>query len=155
MTPCWPRWTSSPARGRSRNPSRNLEPEGQPPPRREDVVHLLTIARRLPRSLPLLLALVGPLTAQTADSSLLSLERIYTSTEFRPEFFGPARWLAGGTAYTTLERSREGKGGQDLVRYDVETGTRTVLVPATRLIPAGDTLPLTVENYVWSADEQQ
>ncbi len=118
-------------------------------------MRLLTIARRLPLSLPLLLALAGPLTAQAADSSLLSLERIYTSTEFRPEFFGPARWLAGGTAYTTLERSREGKGGQDLVRYDVETGTRTVLVPATRLIPAGDTLPLTVENYVWSADEQQ
>lgn len=116
---------------------------------------LLTIARRLSRSLPLLLVLAGPLAAQAADPGLLSLERIYASTDFRPEFFGPARWLAGGAAYTTLERSREGKGGQDLVRYDVETGARTVLVPATRLIPAGDTLPLTVENYAWSADEQQ
>ncbi len=95
------------------------------------------------------------LAAQTQDSSLLSVRRIYASADFRPEFFGPARWLAGGSAYTTLERSRDRSTGQDLVRYDVQTGERSVLVPAERLIPAGDTLPLLVDRYSWSADERR
>ena len=94
-------------------------------------------------------------SGQVADSSLLSLRRIYGSPEFRPEPFGPARWLARGAAYTTLERSRETEGGQDLVRYDVATGDRTVLVAAARLKPAGDTMALTVEAYSWSKDEGQ
>jgi dipeptidyl-peptidase-4 len=94
-------------------------------------------------------------TAQTIDSTLLSVRRIYGSPDFRPEFFGPARWLARGAAYTTLEPSIVTKGGNDLVRYDSETGTRTVLVAAARLIPAGDSLPLEVEDYGWSADEKQ
>ena len=98
---------------------------------------------------------IQPTFAQVADSSLLSLRRIYGSPEFRPEPFGPARWLARGAAYTTLERSRETEGGQDLVRYDVATGDRTVLVAAARLKPAGDTMALTVEAYSWSKDEGQ
>ncbi len=96
-----------------------------------------------------------PLAAQVPDSSLLSVRRIYGSGDFSPETFGPPRWLAGGAAYTTLERSRETKGARDLVRYDVESGARTLLVPASRLIPPGDTVPLAVESYRWSDDEHQ
>ncbi len=95
------------------------------------------------------------LPAQVPDSLLLSLPRIYGSPEFRPEPFGPARWLAQGAAYTTLERSPELPQGQDLVRYDTESGERTVLVPAARLVPKGDSVPLTVESYSWSDDERQ
>lgn len=105
--------------------------------------------------LALLVLVVGPLGAQASDASQLTVRRIYGTADFRPESFGPARWLAGGTAYTTLERSREIPSGTDLVRYDCETGERTILVPAARLVPTGDTLPLTVENYRWSDDEQQ
>lgn len=116
--------------------------------------------RRLPSQSPavltlcLLLAAPG-LGAQVADSSYLSVQRIYSGADFRPESFGPSRWLAQGSAYTTLERSRDRSTGQDLVRYDVQSGERTVLVPAERLIPAGDTLPLTVDGYSWSADQRQ
>jgi len=102
-----------------------------------------------------LLACAASLPAQSEDSTLLSVRRIYAGADFRPEFFGPARWLAGGSAYTTLERSRDRTTGQDLVRYDVLTGERTVLVAAERLVPAGDTLPLTVDQYSWSADQRQ
>ncbi|HTO72981.1 MAG TPA: S9 family peptidase, partial [Gemmatimonadales bacterium] len=105
--------------------------------------------------LVLLAATAVQLPAQTADSSLLTVDRIYGSTEFRPESFGPARWLSGGTAYTTLEPSAETKGGKDIVRYDAATGARTVLVAAARLVPAGATAPLEVEDYTWSDDEKQ
>ncbi len=87
-----------------------------------------------------------------ADSSLLTVDRIFASTEFRGGSLTALAWLSDGTGYTTLERAVGGKAGQDLVRYDAETGLKTILVPAARLVPPGDTTPLNVEEYSWSAD---
>jgi dipeptidyl-peptidase-4 len=98
-----------------------------------------------------LLALAVPAGAQQADSSLLSVQRIYGTREFRSQGFGPARWLADGSSYTTLEGS-EAERGQNLVRYDSERGGREVLVVARQFIPQGDSLPLRVEEYAWSPD---
>ncbi|HWO87666.1 MAG TPA: S9 family peptidase [Gemmatimonadales bacterium] len=86
-----------------------------------------------------------------ADSALLTVDRIYGGTEFATQPFGPARWLPGGTAYTTLERAQGGRG-REIVRYDAETGAREVLVTASQLTPAGDSVPLTIENYAWTSD---
>jgi dipeptidyl-peptidase 4 len=99
----------------------------------------------------LLASTTRPALAQQADSSLLTLTRIYGSPEFASQPFGPARWLGDGDAYTTLEPAAAGEG-QDLVRYDVETGRREVLVAARALVPAGATDPLDVEDYSWSPD---
>lgn len=112
--------------------------------------------KRLPAFLLVVLCgAAASLSAQVSDSTLLSVDRIYGSPEFRSEFFGPARWLAGGTAYTTLEPSKETKGGMDIVRYEAETGARSVLVPAGKLVPQGSSTPLTIEEYSWSDDGRQ
>ena len=84
--------------------------------------------------------------------SLLTVDRIYASPEFRGGSFGPLAWLGDGSAYTTLERSTETREGRDIVRYDAQTGARTILVPAARLTPAGETTPLDIEEYSWSDD---
>jgi len=96
----------------------------------------------------------GLLAAQdgAADSSLLTVDRIFASPEFRPASASPLAWLPDGTGYTTFERVTGRRPGRDLVRYDTETGGKTVLVPSSRLIPAGDSLPLDVEDYSWSPD---
>ena len=96
----------------------------------------------------------GTLAAQrpAADSSLLTVDRIFASPEFRGGALASLVWLSDGTGYTTLERAAGGKAGQDLVRYDVETGLKTILVPAARLVPPGDSTPLAVEEYTWSRD---
>jgi dipeptidyl-peptidase-4 len=88
--------------------------------------------------------------AQQADPSILTLDRLYGSTEFRSESLGPVRWLNDGAGYTRLEPSKSVKDGRDIVRYDAETGRREVLVPAERFEPAGSSVPLTIENYIWS-----
>jgi dipeptidyl-peptidase-4 len=88
----------------------------------------------------------------TIDSSLLTVDRIFGSPEFRGGSFGPLAWLSDGIGYTTLERTAGGKPGQDIVRYDAETGLKTILVPAARLKPPGDSTPLDIEEYTWSAD---
>jgi dipeptidyl-peptidase-4 len=88
----------------------------------------------------------------TNDTTLLTVDRIFGSPEFRGGSFGPLAWLSDGVGYTTLERAAGGKPGQDIVRYDVETGLKTILVPAARLRPPGDSTPLDIEEYTWSAD---
>ena len=97
----------------------------------------------------------GTAAAQVADSALLTVERIYASPEFRGGSFGPLVWLMDGSAYTTLEDTANDKSGKDLVRYDARTGQRTILVSADRLVPVGDSTPLDIEEYRWSADGQR
>ena len=113
-----------------------------------------------------LLASVGQVVSaqQTTvtDSTRLTVERIFGSREFAPERLGPMRWMpraggvsgagGGGTAYTMLERASDGSDGRDIVRYDVESGRREVLVTASRLVPTGAEEPLEVEGYDWSPD---
>ena len=78
------------------------------------------------------------------------IERIFGAQEFKPKSFGPARWVDGGRAYTTVEPSPG--GGDDLVRYDVESGARSVLVPAEKLRPSAGAKPLAIEDYAWARD---
>ena len=89
------------------------------------------------------------LSAQQADT--LTLDRLFASRDFAGERFGPARWLSGG-GYTTLEPSDSADGGSDIVRYDPATGTRKILVSAKRLVPAGRSQALEIEDYNWSPD---
>ena len=95
------------------------------------------------------IGLTVPVLGQQADSTLLTLQRIYGSAEFKSQSFGPARWLGDGSSYTTLEQTGE---GQNLVRYDVERGARQVLVVARQFIPQGDSTALELEEYAWSPD---
>src|SRR6266511_2171941 len=89
-----------------------------------------------------------PTAAQRAapDSSLLTVDRIFASPEFRGGSIASLAWLADGIGYTTLEPPVDGKPGRDIVRYDAETGIRTSLVPPARLKPAADSTPLDVES---------
>jgi dipeptidyl-peptidase-4 len=91
-------------------------------------------------------------TEQEKDPSLLTLDRIYSSREFRAERFGPARWLKDKSNYTTLESAKSNRDARDIVMYDAETGEREILVPASRLIPAGEKESLSISNYIWSLD---
>ena len=99
-------------------------------------------------SAALALAVAGPLAAQ-ADSGLLTLDRIGRG-EFEAQGYGPIRWAKSGASYTVFEPSATVKGAEDLVQYEVTTGRRTVLVPARRLVPPGDSVPIDIEDFAWS-----
>ena len=111
---------------------------------------------RIPRSpVALLSALVffAPISAQQHDPSQLTLERIFATPEFaaRGYHYTQATWMEDGSAYTIYEPAAE-SSGFDIVRYDLETGGRTVPVPASRLIPRGERTPLQIDDYTWSPD---
>jgi len=93
--------------------------------------------------------------AQVPDSSLLTLERIFRSSEFSAARFAPPRWLGDGSSYTTLEASGGTSGGRDIVKYDTKTGSRSVLLSAEKLIPPNESRPLTIEDYSWSPDSKR
>ncbi len=103
--------------------------------------------------------LVGLLTtfsfiAHAQDASRLTLERIFSSGEFRGDWFGQLRWFDGGDAYVTLESSSDYPDFLDLVRNE-PGGERSVLIKAGDLIPAGASNPILVEDYTWSADKSR
>ncbi|MEP7227680.1 MAG: S9 family peptidase, partial [Gemmatimonadales bacterium] len=61
--------------------------------------------------------------------------------------------LDNAAAYVKLEAdSTVPGGGRGLVHYDAATGKREVWVPASRLVPKGDSIPLKVEDYSVSPD---
>jgi dipeptidyl-peptidase 4 len=95
------------------------------------------------------------LASQQADSSQLSLERIFNSPDFVPERLGPVRWMSNAPAYIKLETDSATPGGRSLIRYDAASGKREVWVAASRLVPQGDSMPLAVEDYSVSPDGKQ
>ena len=96
--------------------------------------------------------LAGSSLAQ--DKPQLTLEDIYSNGTYRAKGFGPVRWMKDDRGYSTLESNKD-VGGRDIVRYDAESGARSIVVTAKQLIPPGKTAPLDIANYEWSTDNSR
>lgn len=112
---------------------------------------LLRASRNWAVCLPLLLVLPLSVLGQS-QAELLTPERVFASSEFDLDSFGPARWLEDGSGYTVLEESESANNSQDIVFYNPDSGAREILVEASRLIPATGTSPLAIDDYSWSSD---
>jgi dipeptidyl-peptidase 4 len=104
------------------------------------------------RIIPVLLLLFIPVFAQQTDPSLLTVDSMFA---YRTKSLGPVQWQGDGSGYLALEPSPTKKGFVDIVRYDVNTGDRTVKVAAEKLIPTGANEPLAIEEFSLTADEQK
>ena len=82
------------------------------------------------------------------DSALLTLDNIFS---YRAKSLNALKWQDDGKGYLVLEPAGKGEA-QDIVRYDIATGQRTVLVGADKLVPAGASTPLVVEEFDVSPD---
>jgi dipeptidyl-peptidase-4 len=89
-----------------------------------------------------------------AQNKKLTLEDIYTNNLYRAKGIGQIRWMKDNKGYSSLEFNAAAKGN-DIVRYDVVSGTKMILVNANQLLPAGVSKPLTIENYSWSDDNSK
>ncbi|MEW6074115.1 MAG: S9 family peptidase [Planctomycetota bacterium] len=88
----------------------------------------------------------------TPPSALLTLDRLHGPNALAGRSYGPARWLADGTGYTTLDGPLGEDAVREVVRHDPASGTREVLVSAAQLTPAGADRPLAIADCAWSAD---
>lgn len=102
----------------------------------------------------LIAASLPALGSQELDNTLY---QIFSQHEFAVKNFGPARWLDGGVAYTTVEPSAAfpNSDAKDIVRYETATGARKVLVSASQLVPAPGAKPLLIDDYAWSKDNNR
>jgi dipeptidyl-peptidase-4 len=107
------------------------------------------------RILVLAFVLVQPALVQAQDTGRLTLDRIFHSPDFRGEHFGSVHWLNRHAGYTMQAPSAQVKGATDIVRVDPATGNQEVLVSARNLVPAGESSPLSIVDYSWSADESK
>ncbi|MBK8506290.1 MAG: DPP IV N-terminal domain-containing protein [Saprospiraceae bacterium] len=89
---------------------------------------------------------------ETAIQKTLTLDRIFASSDFAQEHFGPHKWLAQGEYYTTVEYNDLNQS--ELVLYDSETGERTLLIPAEELVDSETQDQIQIEDYSWSNDER-
>ena len=101
--------------------------------------------------IPVFLLLIIPVFAQQ-DPTLLTVDSLFS---YRTRFLGPVQWQNDGSGYLALEPSPTRRGSVDIVRYDVNSGERTVKVAAEKLVPAGDSTPLSVEEFSLTPDEQK
>lgn len=94
-------------------------------------------------------ALLTPVSVAAAQTPArpLGVEQIFGSDAVQAEHAGASRWTEDGRAYTIVEPSKDVDGGDDIVRYDIATDARRLLVSARDLIPEGAEQPLDVQNY--------
>ena len=105
-------------------------------------------------SLAGLLSALPVLAADKTNSPLLTVKRIFDSGEFNGDGFS-ARWLEDSSGYTTFESSKETSGGRDLVSHDPKTGAKKILVPAADFVAPGASLPLGIDDHIWSKDKSR
>jgi dipeptidyl-peptidase-4 len=92
---------------------------------------------------------VSLFAAEKKDPSLLTVARIFDSTEFKSQEVS-ARWLEDGSGYATLDPAEGDSGGKDIVRHHPRTGKSEILVPAAHLVPPGESSPLKIDGYSFS-----
>ena len=85
----------------------------------------------------LTLSLSAALLAQTPDSSLLTLDRIFDSDEFAPEPSAAVRWLAGEAAYTSSSPTARPRAPPRSCATTPPAAAARSGCPAARLVPAG------------------
>ena len=99
----------------------------------------------------LFLGALTPARAQTADDpSLLTVDRIYNSGEFRQEYLPQIQWIENGEAYLTFEASTSTERALDIVRYSSATHERSIFIPAKSLLVEGN--PLRIQSFTLSED---
>src|ERR1041385_2683490 len=98
----------------------------------------------------IILLFAVPVFSQT-DQATLTLESVFT---FRAKSLTALKWQADGKGYLVLEPSGKGDA-QDIVRYDIATGARSILLAADKLTPTGASTALVVEEFEVSPDTQK
>jgi dipeptidyl-peptidase-4 len=90
--------------------------------------------------------------AQTAQP-LLTIDRIFASSEFRQAYQSPVTWIENGESYIVIERNEDGVN--ELVRYTTASQEKSIFVSAAQLQPQKAGQALYIEDFSLSNDESK
>ena len=82
------------------------------------------------------------------DSSLLTIDRIYNSKEFKQERERTIQWIENGDAYVIIEKSET--GSDELIKYESRNQKRSVFIAAEALTT--NNTPLEIKSFTLSPD---
>ncbi len=106
-----------------------------------------------------LLLLLAPAFTHAQDAAtnpgLLTIDRLFGGGEFRAQALGAFQWAKSGDALYTVEEEKSPSGGQNIVRTDAASGKKETVISAEWLIPTGETKPLPIDDFTFSADESK
>lgn len=94
-----------------------------------------------------------PLCTAACQDNALTVDRIYSSGEFRAEGFS-ANWADGSDSFRTFEKSESGPG-RDLVFVDPTSGDKSIFMAAKDLVPEGSDKALNVSEFFSSQDNSK
>ncbi len=95
------------------------------------------------------LAVALPSATARAQTSGLTVERIYGTRELSPEVVR-IEWMSDGRHYTSVEPDADGR--TDLYRIDARSGRRELLVAGSELVPAAGAEPIAIDGYAFAPD---
>ncbi len=108
------------------------------------------IIRRAVSGLALLLIVSGnPDLTQGQEGPKFTLESIHASSTFRPETFQGGKWADEGPVITYIEAA-DTADATHLMRYNLETGTRTRIIDGTNLHAEDVDRIVPIEDYTLS-----
>ena len=86
------------------------------------------------------------------DASQLSLDRIFHKQEFKTADARDLQWLDDTRGYARLGPSSRSDGSKEIVAYRPADGKQTVLLGVQNLVPSGESRPLIVTGFAFTAD---
>ncbi len=95
------------------------------------------------------------LTGQESGSNELTIDKIFNSREFYPDYLGSVTWYNDGESYVKLESSEQNRRVREVVAYNSTSGDRTVLASVQDLTPQGSDKPLSISSIQFTTDESR
>ncbi|MDR2040181.1 MAG: S9 family peptidase [Bacteroidales bacterium] len=89
-----------------------------------------------------------------AQEKALSVEKIYATGVIHTKGIQMMKWMEDGKSYSRIEFNKE-DNANEIVRYDVATNHRTVIVPSGWLKDEATGKSLRLQDYIWSKDNRQ
>lgn len=86
------------------------------------------------------------------DRSLLTIDRIYNSSEFSQERMSPITWVDGGDSYVIVEKSLR---GNELVKYNSESQEKSIFLAAAKLRNPNDQKIIQIRDFSLSDDQSK
>ncbi|WP_109831293.1 S9 family peptidase [Reichenbachiella versicolor] len=87
------------------------------------------------------------------DSSYLTLDRIFASSEFRQDYQPPVKWIDNGESYIIIEKNKEGQN--EMIEYSSSKSTRSIFLSSKQLTPKSKKEALKIEEFYMSDDESK
>ncbi len=95
------------------------------------------------------------LTGQESGSNELTIDRVFNSREFYPDYLGSVTWYSDGESYVKLESSEQNRRVREVVAYNSTSQDRTVLASVQDLTPQGSDKPLSISSIQFTTDESR